>query len=68
MARAHAADPGPAGGDAFHPESSSANRFASRDELRYSLRSLQAYAPWVRHVWLVTDQQRPRWLADDTPG
>ena len=51
-----------------HPEASSANRFTSRDELRYSLRSLASYAPWVRHVWLVTDQQRPAWLAEPTPG
>jgi len=37
-------------------------RFHSRDELRYSLRSVSAYAPWVRHIWLVTDQQIPAWL------
>ncbi|HEY0238624.1 MAG TPA: Stealth CR1 domain-containing protein [Friedmanniella sp.] len=52
----------------LHRESVSAHRFTSRDELRHSLRSLQSYAPWVRHVWLVTDQQRPSWLAADTPG
>lgn len=52
----------------FHPESVSAHRFTSHDELRHSLRSLESYAPWVRHVWLVTDQQRPSWLAADTPG
>ena len=52
----------------LHPEASAPNRFASRDELRYLLRSVQSYAPWVRHVWLVTDQQRPGWLAEDTPG
>lgn len=38
------------------------NRYASRDELRYSLRSLAMYAPWVRHIWIVTDQQVPSWL------
>jgi hypothetical protein len=27
------------------------------DELRYSLRSLEKYAPWVRHVYLVTNGQ-----------
>lgn len=50
----------------FHPESSAPNRFTSRDELRYSLRSLDAYAPWVRRVWVVVDGQRPGWLSDDT--
>src|SRR5699024_8526489 len=29
-----------------------ASRFVSRDELRYSLRSLHLYAPWVRHVYI----------------
>ncbi len=45
-----------------------ASRFRSRDELRYSLRSLSAYAPWVRHIWLVTDQQVPTWLDRTVPG
>jgi len=37
-------------------------RFMSRDELRYSLRSVAAYAPWVRRIFLVTDRQVPAWL------
>lgn len=37
-------------------------RFRQHDELRYSLRSLSQYAPWVRHVYLVTDHQSPTWL------
>ncbi|MER7444314.1 stealth family protein [Micromonospora avicenniae] len=37
-------------------------RYVSRDELRYSMRSLVAYAPWVRQVYLVTDDQVPPWL------
>jgi hypothetical protein len=40
-------------------------RYRSRDELRYSLRSVWAYAGWVRRIWLVTAGQRPEWLADD---
>lgn len=39
-------------------------RFRSRDELRYSLRSLWMYCGWVRHVYLVTAGQRPAWLVD----
>jgi hypothetical protein len=42
------------------------SRFVNRDELRYSLRSLHAFAPWIRHVFLVTDDQVPAWL--DTSG
>lgn len=53
--------------DAVHHTSSSRARFASRDELRYSLRSLETFAPWIRHVYLVTDQQRPEWLDVDNP-
>jgi hypothetical protein len=44
------------------------SRFASRDELRYSLRALYAFAPWVRHVFLVTDDQVPGWLDTERPG
>ncbi|WP_329104473.1 stealth family protein [Micromonospora sp. NBC_01699] len=39
-----------------------------RDELRYSLRSLHMYAPWLRHIYLVTDGQVPRWLDVRHPG
>lgn len=44
-----------------------ASRFADRNELKYSLRSLEMYAPWVNHVYVVTDQQRPDWLVDAHP-
>lgn len=53
------------------PDESSSDdpsRFRDREELRYSLRSVARYAPWVRHIFLVTAGQRPRWLADETPG
>ncbi len=40
----------------------SAARFRDRDELRYSLRSIDMYAPWIRNIYLVTDQQVPEWL------
>jgi len=42
-------------------------RFVDHDELRYSLRSIEQYAPWVRHVYIVTDRQRPAWLRADHP-
>jgi Stealth protein CR2, conserved region 2/Stealth protein CR3, conserved region 3/Stealth protein CR4, conserved region 4/Stealth protein CR1, conserved region 1 len=38
------------------------SRYLSRDELRYSLRSVFTFAPWVRHIYLVTDDQVPAWL------
>lgn len=33
------------------------------EELRYSLRSLDRHAPWIRKVWIFGD--RPAWLTDD---
>ena len=53
--------------DAQSPMESAANeeRFADRDELRYSLRSLWAYAPLVRRIHIVTQGHRPSWLVDD---
>lgn len=43
------------------------DRFRNRDELKYSLRSLHMYAPWVRKIWLVTDDQVPSWLDLSNP-
>ena len=37
-------------------------RFVENDELKYSLRSVEMYAPWVRHIFIVTDGQVPSWL------
>lgn len=55
------------GGPPLHDLAANDSRFTSRDELRYSLRSLEMYVPWVRHVFLVTDDQVPPWLAVDHP-
>jgi hypothetical protein len=43
-------------------DSTGPQRFRSRDELRYSLRSLEQHAPWIRTVYLVTNGQVPAWL------
>lgn len=45
-----------------------ASRYTSHDELKYSLRSLAMYADFVRHIYLVTDGQKPHWLDDSVPG
>ena len=37
-------------------------RYADNDELKYSLRSIEMYAPWIRRVFIVTDNQVPKWL------
>ncbi len=54
----------PAGG--AHPSSRDLARFTSRDELRYSLRSMEMNLPWVRHIYLVTASQIPDWLDEET--
>ena len=48
------------GGDA-RPERAAREerRFSDNDEIRYCLRSIHNYAPWVRTIWLVTDDQIP---------
>ena len=45
----------------LHKAANSQARYVNRDELRYSLRSLYYYAPWVRNIYLVTDDQVPDW-------
>lgn len=42
-------------------------RFADHDELRYSLRSIEQYAPWVNKIWIVTADQTPDWLDTNNP-
>lgn len=42
--------------------------FRTRDELRYALRSIDVWAPFIRHVYLVTDDQTPDWLDRSAPG
>uniref|UniRef100_A0A8C6T3L1 N-acetylglucosamine-1-phosphotransferase subunits alpha/beta n=1 Tax=Neogobius melanostomus TaxID=47308 RepID=A0A8C6T3L1_9GOBI len=48
-------------------EDVSASRFEDNEELRYSLRSVEKHAPWVRHVFIVTNGQIPSWLNLDNP-
>jgi hypothetical protein len=37
-------------------------RTVSNDELKYSLRSVEKHLPWIRKIFIVTDQQIPAWL------
>jgi hypothetical protein len=47
------------------PAEADAHHYRDNGELRYSLRSLECFAPWVRRVHIVTDGQRPSWLNAD---
>ena len=44
-----------------------ANRWRDNHELKYSLRSLYAHAPWVRKIYLVTHGHIPSWLDTEYP-
>ena len=42
-------------------------RYANHDELLYSLRSAEKFAPWINHIYIVTDGQTPEWLDTNNP-
>lgn len=48
-------------------EDTSPKRFRNNGELRFSLRSLERYAPWIRRIHLVTNGQVPGWLVQSDP-
>ncbi|WP_347976067.1 stealth conserved region 3 domain-containing protein [Microbacterium sp. ProA8] len=39
-------------------------RYRHVDELRYALRSVHMYAPWVRRIFIATDSPAPSWLLE----
>ena len=42
-------------------------RWRNNDELKYSLRSVEKYAPWINRIFIVTDNQCPAWLDTSNP-
>ena len=49
------------------PGAAAARRFRDYGTLRFCVRSLEAFAPWVRRVVLVTDGQVPAWWDPHNP-
>ena len=43
-------------------EGNSEARYRDWDTLKYWFRGVEKYAPWVRYVYFVTDDQKPEWL------
>lgn len=43
----------------------SSTRFTDNGELQYCIASIRKFAPWIRHIYLITDNQIPHFL---TPG
>ncbi len=55
----------------YHPgsrEDAGTARYRDWGLLRYWFRAVEAFAPWVRRVYLVTDGQCPPWLNRARPG
>ncbi len=48
-------------------QSTCEGRIADNSDLRYSLRSVELYAPWINHIYIVTDRQCPEWLNTSHP-
>ncbi len=48
-------------------EANNRGRYVDNDELKYSLRSAEKYVPWIRRIYIVTDNQCPEWLRGDNP-
>ena len=39
------------------------DRFDTIDELKYSLRSIEQYAPWINKIYILTNCSKPSWLS-----
>lgn len=39
-------------------------RFSNHNELYYSIKSVVENIPWVRNIYLITDDQKPSWLGE----
>ena len=37
-------------------------RFFEAGEVKYCIHSIRKFAPWIRNIYLVTDEQCPAWL------
>lgn len=48
-------------------EGNNKGRYVNNGELKYSLRSVEKYVPWIRRIYIVTDDQCPAWLQRDHP-
>lgn len=52
---------------ADYSEGNNKGRYVNNGELKYSLRSVEKYVPWIRRIYIVTDNQYPGWLQRDHP-
>ena len=45
-----------------------AQRFEDFNQIKYSIRSIEKFAPWIRKIWIVTNGQHINWLDDTNPN
>ena len=55
------------GGEKKTTEGVNDARWRDNEELRYSLRSVEMYASWINHIYIITDGQSPEWLDVNHP-
>lgn len=48
--------------DSLDKSAKSPARWLNHDELKYSLRSIEKFAPWFNKIYIVTNGQKPAWL------
>lgn len=53
--------------DCVESEGNSEVRYRDWDTLKYWFRGVERFAPWVRNVYFITDDQKPEWLNTDHP-
>ena len=41
------------------------NRYVDIGQLKYALRGIEANAPWFNHIYIVTNGEKPAWLASN---
>lgn len=54
-------------GEHSKAEENCKGRYVDNEELKYSLRSIEKCAPWIRKIFIVTDNQIPGWLNTSHP-
>lgn len=52
----------------FNSDGNSMSRFKNREELKFSLRSLEKNAPWIRRIFIVSNCKPPLWLNLEHPN
>lgn len=52
--------------EAVAPDAITIERWTNHDELKYSLRSVCKFLPWLNNIYILMDQQPPCWLRTDT--